>query len=100
MTPRRFTSVVFLLLCIALASVSSQPQAQTRAADPVNEGGTTVSSMIGIEDVFDPTDVDIYRDLAGGVTTANVLHGSSNRSSRSSKANASCTRTPTAPTKS
>ena len=34
--------------------------------------------MTGIEDVFDPTDVDIYRDLAGGVTTANVLHGSAN----------------------
>jgi len=48
------------------------------AADSINEGGTTVSSMTGIEDVFDPSDVDIYRDLAGGVTTANVLHGSAN----------------------
>jgi imidazolonepropionase-like amidohydrolase len=48
------------------------------AADSINEGGTTVSSMTGIEDVFDPTDIDIYRDLAGGVTTANVLHGSAN----------------------
>ena len=34
--------------------------------------------MTGIEDVFNPTDIDIYRDLAGGVTTANVLHGSAN----------------------
>jgi len=48
------------------------------AADSINEGGTTVSSMTGIEDVFNPTDVDVYRDLAGGVTTANVLHGSAN----------------------
>ena len=48
------------------------------AADAINEGGTTVSSMTGIEDVFNPTDIDIYRDLAGGVTTANVLHGSAN----------------------
>jgi imidazolonepropionase-like amidohydrolase len=48
------------------------------AADEINEGGTTVSSMAGIEDVFNPTDVDIYRDLAGGLTTANVLHGSAN----------------------
>jgi len=48
------------------------------AADSINEGGTTVSSMTGTEDVFDPDDVDIYRDLAGGVTTANVLHGSAN----------------------
>jgi imidazolonepropionase-like amidohydrolase len=34
--------------------------------------------MTGIEDVFNPSDVDIYRDLAGGLTTANVLHGSAN----------------------
>src|SRR5947209_19506237 len=48
------------------------------AADSINEGGTTVSSMTGIEDVFNPTDVNIYRDLAGGLTVANVLHGSAN----------------------
>jgi imidazolonepropionase-like amidohydrolase len=48
------------------------------AADSINEGGTTVSSMTGMEDVLDPTDVNIYRDLAGGLTTANVLHGSAN----------------------
>src|SRR5438093_6802589 len=48
------------------------------AADSINEGGTTVSSMTGIEDVFDPTDINIYRDLAGGLTVANVLHGSAN----------------------
>jgi imidazolonepropionase-like amidohydrolase len=145
MTARRFTSIVFLLLCIAVASFATRPQAQTRAAetvvairnatiltatkgtiqngtivlragkiaavganvaipagadivdgtgkfvspgiidchshiaaDSINEGGTTVSSMTGIEDVFDPTDIDLYRDLAGGVTTANVLHGSAN----------------------
>ena len=48
------------------------------AADSINESGTTVSSMTGIEDVFNPTDVDIYRDLAGGLTTANILHGSAN----------------------
>jgi imidazolonepropionase-like amidohydrolase len=29
------------------------------AADAINEGGTTVSSMTGIEDVLDPTDVSI-----------------------------------------
>jgi imidazolonepropionase-like amidohydrolase len=48
------------------------------AADSINEGGTTVSSMTGIEDVFDPTDVNILHDLAGGLTVANVLHGSAN----------------------
>ncbi|MFP5379797.1 MAG: amidohydrolase family protein, partial [Vicinamibacteria bacterium] len=48
------------------------------AADSINEGGTTVSSMTGMADVLDPTDINIYRDLAGGLTTANVLHGSAN----------------------
>lgn len=47
-------------------------------ADSINEGATTVSSMTGIEDVLNPNDVDMYRDLAGGVTTSNVLHGSAN----------------------
>ncbi|HXE76088.1 MAG TPA: amidohydrolase family protein [Candidatus Xenobia bacterium] len=44
----------------------------------VNEGSVAVSSMARIEDVIDPDDVDIYRDLAGGVTAANLLHGSAN----------------------
>ncbi len=48
------------------------------AADAINEGGTVVSSMANIADVLDPTDINIYRDLAGGLTIANVLHGSAN----------------------
>ena len=44
----------------------------------VNEGSVSVSSMVGVEDVLDPEDIDIYRALAGGVTTSNVLHGSAN----------------------
>jgi imidazolonepropionase-like amidohydrolase len=44
----------------------------------LNEGSIAVSAMVGTEDVLDPDDINIYRDLAGGVTTANVLHGSSN----------------------
>ena len=44
----------------------------------VNELSLSVTAMVGIEDVLDPEDVDIYRGLAGGVTTANVLHGSGN----------------------
>ena len=44
----------------------------------VNEGSIAVSSMARIEDVIDPDDIDIYRDLAGGVTAANLLHGSAN----------------------
>ena len=34
--------------------------------------------MTGMRDVLDPTDINIYRDLAGGLTTANILHGSAN----------------------
>jgi imidazolonepropionase-like amidohydrolase len=48
------------------------------AVDSINEMGTTVSSMTGTEDVLNPADINIYRDLAGGVTTANILHGSAN----------------------
>lgn len=44
----------------------------------VNEGSVSVSSMVGIEDVVNPDDINIYRALAGGVTAANVLHGSAN----------------------
>ncbi len=48
------------------------------AADAINEGTVSVSSMVGIEDVLDPEAISIYRALAGGVTTANILHGSAN----------------------
>jgi imidazolonepropionase-like amidohydrolase len=44
----------------------------------VNEGSISVSSMVNIADVLNPEDKDIYWDLAGGVTAANVLHGSAN----------------------
>ena len=44
----------------------------------INEGSLAVTSMVRIADVVDPTDIGIYRALAGGVTTINVLHGSAN----------------------
>ncbi|MFY9531280.1 MAG: amidohydrolase family protein [Candidatus Acidiferrales bacterium] len=44
----------------------------------VNEGSIAVSSMANIADVLNPEDPSIYWDLAGGVTAANVLHGSAN----------------------
>ncbi len=44
----------------------------------VNEGSVSVSSMVNIRDVIDPEDIAIYRALAGGVTAANILHGSAN----------------------
>ena len=48
------------------------------ATEAVNEGSISVSSMVGIEDTLNPEDIYIYRALAGGVTTANILHGSAN----------------------
>lgn len=47
-------------------------------AGGVNEGSLAVTAMVRIEDVVDPTDIAIYRALAGGVTTVNILHGSAN----------------------
>jgi len=47
-------------------------------ADAINEGSLSVTSMVRIDDVLNPTDVNIYRQLAGGVTSINVLHGSAN----------------------
>jgi imidazolonepropionase-like amidohydrolase len=44
----------------------------------INEGSVSVSSMVNIKDIINPDDIAIYRALAGGVTTANILHGSAN----------------------
>ncbi|HEY7515353.1 MAG TPA: amidohydrolase [Vicinamibacteria bacterium] len=44
----------------------------------VNEGTDSVTAEVRIADVLDHEDVNIYRQLAGGVTTLNVLHGSAN----------------------
>jgi imidazolonepropionase-like amidohydrolase len=48
------------------------------ASGGINEGSVSDSSMANILDVLNPEDENIYRDLAGGVTTANILHGSAN----------------------
>jgi imidazolonepropionase-like amidohydrolase len=47
-------------------------------ADAINEGTLSVTSMTRIRDVLNPTDISIYRALAGGVTALNILHGSAN----------------------
>ena len=47
-------------------------------ADAINEGSLSVTSMVRISDVLNPTAVNVYRALAGGVTTINILHGSAN----------------------
>lgn len=46
--------------------------------DAINEGSMSVSSMARTRDVLNPNDIDLYRALAGGVTSLNLLHGSAN----------------------
>jgi imidazolonepropionase-like amidohydrolase len=44
----------------------------------VNEAGHNSTAEVTIEDVVDHEDINIYRNLAGGVTSAQLLHGSAN----------------------
>ena len=44
----------------------------------VNESGQAITSEVRIGDFVNGDDIAIYRQLAGGTTTANVLHGSAN----------------------
>lgn len=44
----------------------------------VNESGQAVTAEVRIEDVLNPDDINWYRQLAGGVTAVNQLHGSAN----------------------
>jgi imidazolonepropionase-like amidohydrolase len=50
----------------------------TAIEESVNECTDAVTAEVRIADVLDHRDVAIYRELAGGVTVANVLHGSCN----------------------
>jgi imidazolonepropionase-like amidohydrolase len=44
----------------------------------VNECTKSVTSMARTQDILNPTAINIYRELAGGVTAALLLHGSCN----------------------
>lgn len=48
------------------------------AVASINEGGQSVTSEVRIADNLNPDDVDIYRQLSGGVTSSHILHGSAN----------------------
>jgi len=50
----------------------------TAAEGSVNECSDSVTAEVRVADVIDHRDVNVYRQLAGGVTTVNVLHGSCN----------------------
>ena len=47
-------------------------------ASSINEGGQNSSAEVTIEDVINPDDINLYRNLSGGVTTLQILHGSAN----------------------
>lgn len=44
----------------------------------INEGSQAITAEVRIGDFIDADDITIYRQLAGGVTAANILHGSAN----------------------
>lgn len=44
----------------------------------INEGAQSVTSEVRISDNLNPDDINIYRQLSGGVTTSQILHGSAN----------------------
>lgn len=48
------------------------------AGSSINEGGHNSSAEVTMEDAVDPDDISIYRSLAGGVTSIQLLHGSAN----------------------
>ena len=50
----------------------------TAISKGVNESSHSVTCEVRIGDVINATDIDIYLELAGGVTAANLLHGSAN----------------------
>ena len=48
------------------------------ATSAVNEAGHNSTAEVSIEDVINPNDMNIYRNIAGGVTSIQILHGSAN----------------------
>ena len=70
-------------LVIQIAGIHVTPglidcHSHTGITGGVNEGTQAVTAEVRIGDVLDPDDVDWYRQLAGGVTCVNQLHGSAN----------------------
>jgi imidazolonepropionase-like amidohydrolase len=46
--------------------------------DVVNEATSPITAEVQMKDVVNPTEVGIYRALAGGVTISHAMHGSAN----------------------
>ncbi len=54
------------------------PHSHTAIIGGVNEGTQAVTAEVRIGDVVEAHDINMYRQLAGGVTTAQLMHGSAN----------------------
>ncbi len=50
----------------------------TATMGQVNEATNAVTAEVRISDILDPDSISLYRQLAGGLTTAHILHGSAN----------------------
>jgi len=48
------------------------------AGEAINEGSRSVTAQVRMQDVLREDGIGLYRELAGGVTTLNILHGSAN----------------------
>jgi len=48
------------------------------ALSSINEGGQNSSAEVSVGDALNPEDMNLYYNLAGGVTTIQLLHGSAN----------------------
>ncbi|MFM6947641.1 MAG: amidohydrolase, partial [Aquirufa sp.] len=48
------------------------------ATGGINECSQSVTAEVRVADVIEPDDIDIYRQLSGGVTSSHILHGSCN----------------------
>jgi len=48
------------------------------AAEAINEGINSITAEVRMQDVIEHDDIALYRALAGGVTSLNLLHGSAN----------------------
>jgi N-acetylglucosamine-6-phosphate deacetylase len=44
----------------------------------INEGSQAITCEVRLQDYVNPDDINIYRQLAGGTTAANTMHGSAN----------------------
>jgi imidazolonepropionase-like amidohydrolase len=54
------------------------PHSHSDIVGNVNEGSNIITAEVRIEDVVNAESIAIYRELAGGVTAVNLLHGSAN----------------------